>query len=140
MKKVLLGVLAAVAVLLVGTISAFAAGSGVGENNADADNHSAYGVIGTGHGRHFADANGDGICDYSGGACGYVDRDNDGLCDNCGVYHGNCLTGDGACGSVYGTTGTGHGRHYADGICDSYTAGYGHAGRRGNGCHGRRGR
>ncbi len=144
MKKVLLGVLAAAAVLLVGTISVFAVGSRTGQNGAIADRYSAYDMTGVEHGRHFADADGGGVCDYSGDVCSYVDRNNDGLCDNCGIYHGDCIAGNGACGGVYGTAGTGHGRHFTDadgdGICDSYTAGHGHAGGRGNGCHGRRGR
>lgn len=86
MKKAAAGILA-VMVLAAGATSAFAAGSG--------------------HGRNYADANRDGICDYAESACRYLDADNDGVCDYCG-------------GS--GLSGTCHGEHFVDsdgdGICD----------------------
>ena len=64
---------------------------------------------------HYADADGDGVCDNRGtGACHYVDADGDGVCDNYGQY-----TGTG-----YGQyAGTGHGGGHHGGGC------------RGGGCH-----
>lgn len=126
MKKSLLGVLSTAIVLSVCATTAFAAGPGCG--------------------RHFVDADGDGVCDNAVGGCVYADADGDGLCDVCGVEHGSCLTGEGAafvdadgdgvcdnCGAYHrcGTTGDGNFVDAdGDGICDNYGSGQG----RGCGC------
>lgn len=100
MRKVFLGVLAAVIMLSAGADTAFAAGPRGG--------------------RCFVDADGDGICDVCGanyGSCltgegtAFADADGDGICDNCGLYHwcgmggGNYIDADG------------------DGVCDNYVSG-----------------
>ena len=82
MKKWTRGIAAAILILCLGTMSAFAAGQF--------------------HGRCYVDADGDGVCDHWGqGGCGvnYVDADGDGVCDNWG--HGGCGLG----------THAGHGGH-----------------------------
>ena len=91
MKKVFSGVLAAAIVLSMCLATGFAAGPGCG--------------------RHFADADGDGVCDNAGSQCAYTDADGDGICDVCGAAHaqpgGNFVDADG------------------DGICDNYRSGRG---------------
>lgn len=117
MKRVLTGIVATALVLSVGVTSAFAAGRG--------------------HGRHFTDTNGDGVCDYyTTGGRYFVDADGDGVCDNCsggGRYYVDA-NGDGVCD--YYTTGGG--RYYVDadgdGVCDNYGGGLGWGA--GHGCHG----
>ena len=113
MKKVFSGILAAAIVLSMSLAAGFAAGPG--------------------YGRHFADADGDGVCDNAGSQCAYTDADGDGFCDICGAAHtqpgGNFTDADG------------------DGVCDNYqsgqgrSCGYGRGGRcgRGNGFRGGRG-
>ena len=100
MKKMFLGVLAAVIVLSAGAGTALAAGSACGGGFLDADgdgicdNCGTYhlrSMTGTGRGGNFVDADGDGVCDHyapgqGGGACGghgenFVDADGDGACD-----------------------------------------------------------
>lgn len=93
MRKVLLGALAAVIVLLANVGTAFAAGAGCG--------------------RYFVDANGDGVCDNAGSICTYADADGDGVCDNCGIYHWCDMTGNGG----------NHVDADGDGICDNYVTG-----------------
>lgn len=56
------------------------------------------------HGRHHADCNEDGVCDYCGQADGcnleicnvkgkyFVDKDKDGICDNCAGGSSKCKT------------------------------------------------
>ena len=85
MKKVFLGVFAAVIVLSVNTTSVFAS-------------HHRHSVTGNGCGGYYVDMNGDGICDGCGTShrygtgvygCGvnYADVNGDGICDNCGISH-----------------------------------------------------
>ncbi len=109
MKKVCIGILAAVMLLSLGTTSALAAGRG--------------------NGRGYVDEDGDGVCDNYNGACGYVDEDGDGVCDNCGRYPRR---------SAY-RTGYGRFfvDEDGDGVCDYYATG--RVGRRGQGtgCRGR---
>ncbi len=89
MKKLLATVLTTALVLSVSTTSAFAGWHGGGKHNntgiKDGDGTGTpYGCTGT----HFVDADGDGICDYSGTNQYYVDADGDGICDNYGTnYH-----------------------------------------------------
>ena len=94
MRKTFVGVITAVMVLSIGATSAFAVGSGTGRNYADAD--------------------GDGVCDR---VCSYVDTDNDGVCDNRDACSASAIAG------------TGHGRHFVDadgdGVCDHHAAGHG---------------
>lgn len=92
MKKALLGVLSTVIVLSMCMGTAFAAGPGCG--------------------RHFVDADKDGICDNAGRRCVYADADGDGLCDNCGAYH--------RCGTAGGFADAD-----GDGVCDNYGSGRG---------------
>lgn len=143
MKKALLGILAAVAALSVGTTAALAAGPGGG--------------------RCFVDADGDGICDNAGSRCVYADADGDGLCDVCGAGHGSCPAGEGTafvdadgdgvcdiCGTYHrcGTAGAGGNFVDADGdgVCDNAAScrgsgcGRGFQGGHGNGFRGGRGR
>lgn len=118
MRKVFLGVLAAVIMLSAGTDTAFAAGPRGG--------------------RCFVDADGDGICDYAGSVYVCVDADGDGICDVCGANYGSCLTGEGTafadadgdgicdnCG-LYHWCGMGGGNYIdadGDGVCDNYVSG-----------------
>lgn len=97
MKKVWVGILAAAMAVSVGTTSALAAGPGAG--------------------RHFVDADGDGVCDNFGAGCSYVDADGDGICDSCGAYHRNPPAGNRRGGNFVDNDG--------DGICDNYPAGRG---------------
>ena len=107
MKKVLLGVMVCSFVLASG-VTVFAMGR---HGN------------GTGYGRYYVDANGDGVCDNYGSTTGYgryhVDANGDGICDN------------------YGSA-TGYGRYYVDangdGVCDNYGSGLS-VGCHGNGCY-----
>lgn len=84
LTKTTAGILAAVMMLSVGTVSVFAAGSGRGKNFVDTDNN---GIC------RFTDADNDGICDYSGSGCRYTDTDNDGICDNYGTKQGRRFCG-----------------------------------------------
>ena len=71
MKRTLIGILAGIVVLSLGTAGALAAGPGCERN--------------------FVDVNGDGICDDAGTFCRYVDSDGDGICDHAhshGMGHG----------------------------------------------------
>ncbi len=84
MKRIMTGVIAAIMVLTFGAAAAFAAGPG------------------TGMGRYYIDADGDGICDNmgswkSGYGRYYVDADGNGVCDNLGseAYAGCCGLGRG---------------------------------------------
>ena len=118
MKKVLMGTAAAALLLTIGVTGAFAAGPGWGQR------------AGGGTGCRFADADGNGVCDYcgetrtlcAGGGQYFVDADGNGVCDNCGRTGGSC----------------GAGRYYTDtnndGVCDHYAAGSGHHGQ-GRGAH-----
>ncbi len=66
-KKILAIVVAAVSlvsIVSIGAISSFAAGSGYESK------------------KNFSDTNQDGICDYAGEYCHYLDADNNGICDN----------------------------------------------------------
>ena len=76
MKKLFAGILTAVLVLSAGSMNALAAG----------------------HGCHFTDANGDGVCDFANESCSFVDEDGDGFCD---LAHTACRfideNGDGVC-------------------------------------------
>lgn len=127
MKKVCIGILAAVMLLSLGTTSALAAGRGNGRGYVDEDGD---GVCDNYNGAcGYVDEDGDGVCDNYNGACGYVDEDGDGVCDNCGRYPRR---------SAYRT---GYGRFFVDedgdGVCDYYATG--RVGRRGQGtgCRGR---
>lgn len=111
MKKAFAGVLAIAIVVSMCATAAFAAGPGCG--------------------RHFVDADGDGVCDNAGSRCAYADADGDGVCDICGEAHaqpggGNFVDADG------------------DGVCDNCQSGQGrgcgHSGRGGCGHGGRGGR
>ena len=95
MKKGLAVIVTIVMVLGIGMASAFAAG------------------------KHFTDANGDGICDTCGASasCGryFVDADGDGVCDACGVSascgkHFVDADGDGVCDAAGTRSGNGMGR------------------------------
>lgn len=98
MRKVYLGLLAALITLSAGANTAFAAGCR-GEC-------------------YFTDANGDGICDNAVG-CVYSDADGDDICDICGINHGSCpggrgaafadADGDGVCDNYVSGQGTGCG-------------------------------
>lgn len=105
MKKLLANIVMMVMVLSASATSAFAAGYG--------------------QGGCFADANGDGICDYAGISCPYyADADGDGICDNYGKGYGRYFVdadGDGICDN------------YANGVCPGNGMGRG-CGFRG-GCH-----
>ncbi len=82
MKKILTGLLVAVLAVSAGTVTTFAA-------------ESVYG-------KHYADCNGDGVCDYCGQEDGcnleicnvkgryFVDKDGDGICDNCAEGSSKC--------------------------------------------------
>lgn len=102
MRKVFLGILAALIALSVGATTAFAAVPGCG--------------------RYFVDADGDGICDNAGIRCAYVDADGDGICDVCGAAHSGAgrgvnysdADGDGICD--YYATGQGRGCGYGRGL------------------------
>ena len=92
-----------------------------------------------GQGIGYVDANGDGICDNHGSACGnYVDANGDGICDNHGSACGNYVdtNGDGICdnhGSACGNYVDANG----DGVCDNAgTVNTGHHSGRGMGHHG----
>lgn len=97
MKKALIGILAAVTVVSVGTVGTFAAGPWGGR-------HSASGTCGTGT-----------------GVCRYLDADHDGVCDFCGADGAVCVSqngtgryyqdenGDGICDHWDGTSCTGQG-------------------------------
>ena len=99
LTKTTAGILAAVMMLSVGTVSVFAAGSGRGKNFVDTDNN---GICDYSDSIcRFTDADNDGICDYSGSGCRYTDTDNDGICDHAGS------------GCRYTDTDN-------DGICDNY--------------------
>ena len=73
----------------------------------------------------FVDANGDGLCDHTGGCAlgpDYVDADGDGICGNAGTGRGNGYVdndGDGVCDNLGGGTrpqdGTGY--QYGNGHC-----------------------
>ena len=103
MKKVLAGILTAVLVLSLSTVSVLAAGPGCGRN--------------------FVDADGDGVCDYAGSHCRYTDENGDGICDNCGALAGACggqnfvdADGDGVCDNyAAGGCGAGMGRGFHGG-------------------------
>ena len=58
---------------------------------------------------YYADANGDGICDYCNASCAFVDANGDGICDNYGT-HANCI-------------GAGYADMNGDGMCDNYVVG-----------------
>lgn len=119
MKKILVGILATVTVLSIGTTTAFAAAPRTGRNVH-------------------------GVCGYFGSVCSHVDADNDGVCDNCGSYHRNCKTGNVPCQNFADADGNGvcdncdgyHGncqtgnascQNFTDtdgnGVCDNYPAG-----------------
>ena len=97
MKKALIGILAAVTVVAVGTVGTFAAGPWGGR-------HSASGTCGTGT-----------------GVCRYLDADHDGVCDFCGADGAVCVSqngtgryyqdenGDGICDHWDGTSCAGQG-------------------------------
>ena len=91
MRKTFVGVITAAMVLSIGATSVFAVGSGTGRNYVDAD--------------------GDGVCDRADRVCSYVDADNDGICDN----RGACQASE--------TAGARHGRQFidadGDGVCDN---------------------
>ena len=89
-KAAAAALLTAILALSIGTFSAFAAGPG-GDRN-------------------FADADGDGICDYAGTVCPYTDENGDGICDLCGLGQKS-----GAGRNFMDTDG--------DGVCDNRTAG-----------------
>ena len=72
MKRVLIGLLTAIIVVSTGTIGALAAGPG------------------SGYGRNFVDADGNGVCDFAGESCHYADADWDGVRDHCGVCRNGC--------------------------------------------------
>ena len=88
MKRILIGVLTAIMVLLIGTTSARAA------------------IPGSGYGRNFVDEDGNGVCDFTGKCCRYVDADLDEVRDN----RTTCQNGYGS-GFVDAD---------GDGICDNY--------------------
>lgn len=111
MRKVYLGLLAALITLSVGANTAFAAGCRSG--------------------CHFTDADGDGICDNA-AVCVYSDADGDGICDICGINHGNCpegrgtafvdADGDGVCDNY--VSGQGQGAGCGHGLRDGHGRGF----------------
>ena len=116
MKKILLGMMAAILVLTMAA-GALAEEAGCGR-----------GCMRGGSGvRRYVDADGDGVCDYCGrgGRGSDVDAEGDGGCDHCGQdgcgYYVDA-DGDGVCDYC----GQG-GRYYVDadgdGVCDNYNGG-----------------
>lgn len=126
MKKLTTGFIAVVCILVLGSMTVFAAGQvqqrssqqgGAADNSAErVYNHynkycsteSGCGYCGE-NGHCYVDEDGDGVCDYAGencangGAC-YVDEDGDGIC----AAGGSCAAGYGyGCGD-----GHGHGHAY----------------------------
>ena len=102
MKKKWMAAAAIAVMLLVGMTTAFAADGGLG--------------------RHFADTDGDGVCDNAGTNCGvnYVDADGDGVCDNAGTNCGRYYVddnGDGICDNMGSGVGQGRGHHGRHGGC-----------------------
>ena len=96
MKKILLGMMAAILVLTMAA-GALAEEAGCGR-----------GCMRGGSGmRRYVDADGDGVCDHCGqDGCGYyVDADGDGVCDYCGQGCRYYVDADG------------------DGVCDNYNGG-----------------
>lgn len=97
-KKILAIVVAAVSVVSIGAISSFAAGSGYESK------------------KNFSDTNQDGICDYVGEDCHYLDTDNNGICDNYGTCQNNSISQANHC------------KNYVDadnnGICDNQSHAY----------------
>lgn len=80
LTKTAVGVLTAVMVLLFGSTSVLAAGSG--------------------YGRYYTDTDCDRICDYAETGCPCTDVDNDGLCDRCGLvfsHDGHCRAWSDTC-------------------------------------------
>ena len=73
---------------------------------------------GSGAGCHRVDAEGNGVCNYTGGVCSYIDEDGDGICD---YAHGSCSyvdeDGDGICD--YAHSACGYVDADGDGICDN---------------------
>ncbi len=87
--------LATITALSLGLTCVVSAGSGAGCHSVDAGN----GVCNyTGSVCSYIDEDGDGICDYAHGSCSYVDEDGDGICD---YAHSACgyvdADGDGIC-------------------------------------------
>lgn len=136
MKKLTTGFIAVVCILVLGSMTVFAAGQvqqrssqqgGAADNSAErVYNHynkycsteSGCGYCGE-NGHCYVDEDGDGVCDYAGENCAnggscYVDEDGDGVCDYAGE---NCVNGGSCCVDEDG-----------DGICaagGSCAAGYG---------------
>jgi hypothetical protein len=97
MKRLITSILTVAMVFSIGTVSAFAAGHGHGHGRHHVETNADYAYC------HFADEDGDGLCDACGmgiGQCGggryYVDANNDNICDN--YASGTCPQG----GSGYG--------------------------------------
>lgn len=106
MKKALIGILAAVTVVAVGTVGTFAAGPWSGR-------HSASGTCGTGT-----------------GVCRYLDADHDGVCDFCGADGAACVSQNGMGRYYQDENGDGICDHWGGTSC----AGQGGAFRAGHGC------
>ena len=88
-------ILATITALSLGLACVVSTGSGAGCHSVDAGN----GVCNyTGSVCSYIDEDGDGICDYAHGSCSYVDEDGDGICD---YAHSACgyvdADGDGIC-------------------------------------------
>lgn len=109
MKKILTGILAVTVAVGIGATGAFASASW--------------------RGGHFADTDGDGVCDRAGSGLCWIDENGDGICDLCGTGAAACgagrwfadENGDGVCDHrEHG--GCGAGRYFTDadqdGICD----------------------
>lgn len=110
MKKIFLGVLAAVIMSSIGVYTAFAAGSGSR--------------------RYFSDTDRNGVCDNTDNMCIYEDADGDGICDVCSTNHENCPTGN---GSTFVNA-------CVNNICDNYLSGQNYENSRNNGTQNGRGR
>ena len=78
--------LALVAVALVGSTTAYAAGYGGGHRWSSRDSGDTWSAACPNWNSCWRDTDGDGICDLCGRAGpGYVDADGDGICDNYGI-------------------------------------------------------
>ena len=81
MKKKWIAAAVIAVMLVVGVSTAFAASGGMGRHFADADGDGVCDNAGTSWGANFVDADGDGICDNAGTNCGgyFVDDNGDGI-------------------------------------------------------------
>lgn len=94
MKKLLIGILAAALLTGAGAGTAFAAGHGCHFTDANGDGVCDNYASGT---CAFVDENGDGFCDLAHTVCGFVDENEDGICDHCGRDYEESCHGSGVC-------------------------------------------